>query len=312
MNTLKIGFQSLGFNRNRNFQPAMEGEGLSPHRNPGAAKSSSSNTIMSGFQTPASAFYAAERCMGFPHHPSTSFISQHNFSFSLESVAQDEPICDFTNALNSQICFNQYQKHSEKSCKVPRTQFWVPFRGNQQDQRAYCNTTRAVVANKTRIRWTQDLHDKFVDCVKRLGGSEKATPKTILKLMDTQGLTIFHVKSHLQKYRIAKYMPDSAQGKSEERSTDLTQIDVKNGLHLTEALQLQLDVQRHLHEQLEFQQNLQLRIEKQGRQLQMMIDEQQKTNESLLKNQDFNITCFDPLEASISENSADALTSGSS
>ncbi|KAL4340014.1 hypothetical protein GQ457_08G016510 [Hibiscus cannabinus] len=301
MNTQNIGFQSLGFHRNCNFQPAMEG--LSPQENPGVAKSSSSNTIMSGFHTPTSAFYVAERCMGFPHHPSTSFISQHNFSFSI----CNDPF------YGSDLCGNL-----GLNC----------FKGNSLE--AYCNTIRAVVANKTRIRWTQDLHEKFMDCVKRLGGSEsKGNSKDNSQTDGYPRITIFHVKSHLQvlilqlwfliseflsfrcdlclilqKYRIANYMPNSAQGKSKERSTDLTQIDVKTGLHLTEALQLQLDVQRHLHEQLEFQQNLQLQIEEQGRQLQMMIDEQQKTSESLLKKQDFNITSFDSLGASISETSA--------
>ncbi|KAF7823545.1 myb family transcription factor PHL5-like [Senna tora] len=82
----------------------------------------------------------------------------------------------------------------------------------------------------------------------------KATPKAILKLMDSDGLTIFHVKSHLQKYRIAKYMPDSAQGKSDKRThveEDVHRLDAKTGLQIREAIQLQLDVQRRLHEQLE-------------------------------------------------------------
>lgn len=30
----------------------------------------------------------------------------------------------------------------------------------------------AAVPNKTRIRWTQDLHERFVECVNRLGGPE--------------------------------------------------------------------------------------------------------------------------------------------
>jgi len=29
-----------------------------------------------------------------------------------------------------------------------------------------------VVSSKTRIRWTNDLHEKFVECVNRLGGAE--------------------------------------------------------------------------------------------------------------------------------------------
>lgn len=29
-----------------------------------------------------------------------------------------------------------------------------------------------TLSSKTRIRWTQDLHKKFVECVNRLGGAE--------------------------------------------------------------------------------------------------------------------------------------------
>ncbi|KAE8683589.1 Protein PHR1-LIKE 1 [Hibiscus syriacus] len=358
MNTQKIGFQenveqNLGFIRDYSFdhvgfqQPWIMG---SQQPNPGASKSSSSstNTIMVGFQTPGAAFYATERCMGFPQYGSSqggaAFCSQYNNkicsnsqfpsfhgleeNFSIPSVARGEPDYESRNTLQSLVksqifsCANKQtsQVRSHDPCNLLGNNaatvvnhFTVPFRGNQ-DQRVYCNShgsspaklsffqqekqssnyssgsggfsvssgnaaaSGSVIASKTRIRWTQDLHDKFVECVKCLGGAEKTTPKAILKLMDTEGLTIFHVKSHLQKYRIAKYMPDSAEGKSEKRTStsDKTQIDDKTGLHLTEALQLQLDVQRRLHEQLEIQRNLQLRIEEQGRQLKMMIDQQQQ------------------------------------
>ncbi|KAK2976122.1 hypothetical protein RJ640_010657 [Escallonia rubra] len=150
----------------------------------------------------------------------------------------------------------------------------------------------AIISSKTRIRWTQDLHDRFLECVNHLGGAEKATPKAILKLMDSEGLTIFHVKSHLQKYRIAKYMPESPEGKSEKRTSmnNVPQIDIKtSGMQIKEALQLQLDVQRRLHDQLEIQRNLQLRIEEQGKQLKMMFDQQQKKNKSLLETQNLHV-----------------------
>ncbi|KAH6812836.1 myb-like HTH transcriptional regulator family protein [Perilla frutescens var. frutescens] len=143
----------------------------------------------------------------------------------------------------------------------------------------------AASSSKTRIRWTQDLHDRFVECVNRLGGPDKATPKQILKLMDTEGLTIFHVKSHLQKYRNAKYIPESVEaiGKAEKKANtnNAAQLDLKNGVQLKEALKLQLDVQKRLHEQLEIQRNLQLRIEEQSKQLKMMFEQQQKTTQNL-------------------------------
>ncbi|KAG8070175.1 hypothetical protein GUJ93_ZPchr0006g44992 [Zizania palustris] len=55
-----------------------------------------------------------------------------------------------------------------------------------------------------RLRWTPDLHMAFVHAVERLGGQERATPKLVLQMMNVRGLSIAHVKSHLQMYRSKK------------------------------------------------------------------------------------------------------------
>ncbi|KAK3011312.1 hypothetical protein RJ639_012390 [Escallonia herrerae] len=130
--------------------------------------------------------------------------------------------------------------------------------------------------NKPRMRWTLELHEAFVEAVNKLGGSERATPKGVLKMMKVEGLTIYHVKSHLQKYRTARYKPDPSEGSSEKKLTpigELSSLDLKTGIEITEALRLQMEIQR----------NLQLRIEEQGKYLQMMFEKQQKSGNDMLK-----------------------------
>ncbi|PNS97893.1 hypothetical protein POPTR_016G047900v4 [Populus trichocarpa] len=329
----------------------------------------SPDSIMSRFESPASAFYATERYMRFPQYDcqvGNYFCSQYSNSYDSHVSSHQSSGADYINSgeqadhnfglkstLESVVkpqfsCHKSFDKSdkglsSSSGNKLPsehhnkfldnpgvslENHFLVPFQGNQNRQVDYNpynspfselgrfnsreekrsprfslggfpissgKDLSTTLSSKTRIRWTQDLHKKFVECVNRLGGAEKATPKAILKLMDSDGLTIFHVKSHLQKYRSARYMPDSSEGKAEKRTSidDVSQLDVKTGFQIREALEVQLDVQRRLHEQLEIQKILQLRIEEQGKQLKMMFDQQQKKTNSLLNNQNLNITSPD-------------------
>ncbi|KAK2638019.1 hypothetical protein Ddye_025814 [Dipteronia dyeriana] len=144
---------------------------------------------------------------------------------------------------------------------------------------AAANPLSTAAGTKSRMRWTPELHEAFVEAVNQLGGSERATPKGVLKLMNVESLTIYHVKSHLQKYRTARYKPEPSEETSEKNissTEEMKALDLKTTMSITEALRLQMEVQKRLHEQLEIQRNLQLRIEEQGKYLQQMFEQQRK------------------------------------
>ncbi|TVU27726.1 hypothetical protein EJB05_19223 [Eragrostis curvula] len=148
---------------------------------------------------------------------------------------------------------------------------------------------------KLRMRWTPELHEQFVEAVNMLGGSEsrklhllffvpaEATPKAIQKVLKVKGLTIYHVKSHLQKYRAVQHRPESSDaGASAKRSSlmDEAPFPQLKGLKNVEGLRTQIGLQKQLYEQLEVQRKLQLQVEEHSKYLEMIIAKQ---SESLKK-----------------------------
>ncbi|MCO5600685.1 hypothetical protein L7F22_054800 [Adiantum nelumboides] len=151
---------------------------------------------------------------------------------------------------------------------------------------------------KQRLRWTSELHEQFVNAVTQLGGPERATPKGVLKMMGAQGLTIYHIKSHLQKYRLAKYIPTTVPSHAQDADNNISIVPNTTsdtpGIHLTETLRVHVEVQKRLQEQLEVQRQLQMRIEAQGRYLQNIIEEQEKLSRVSNSSQTTTMSLKDP------------------
>ncbi|KAH1036938.1 hypothetical protein GLYMA_20G193600v4 [Glycine max] len=133
---------------------------------------------------------------------------------------------------------------------------------------------------KPRLRWTADLHERFVDAVTQLGGASKATPKAIMRTMNVKGLTLYHLKSHLQKYRLGKQSgKDSDEGckdasyLQESPGTDNSSPklpDANEGHEVKEALRAQMEVQSKLHLLVEAEKHLQIRQDAERRYMGML------------------------------------------
>lgn len=173
-----------------------------------------------------------------------------------------------------------------------------PSLTQQHQQLSLCGTKlpgdMSVVATadpKPRLRWTPDLHDRFVDAVAQLGGADKATPKSVMMVMNVKGLTLYHLKSHLQKYRLGKQPPqrdgntestkeagplDASQGRRTTLDASKAVQIQKESEQIAEALKAQMEVQKQLQEQLEVQRRLQTRIDAQSRYLQSILEKAQQ------------------------------------
>ncbi|CAI9093287.1 OLC1v1028754C1 [Oldenlandia corymbosa var. corymbosa] len=75
------------------------------------------------------------------------------------------------------------------------------FFDSKHDDRELCNNEPSSSVKKSRVVWTVELHQKFVNAVHQIG-YEKVGPKKILDMMAVPWLTRENVASHLQKYRL--------------------------------------------------------------------------------------------------------------
>ncbi len=76
---------------------------------------------------------------------------------------------------------------------------WDEFQ--QLQMRAYARRCDGRVRDgKHRLIWTKELHDRFVTAVGSLG-IKTAVPKSILQLLNVEGVSRENVASHLQKFR---------------------------------------------------------------------------------------------------------------
>lgn len=126
---------------------------------------------------------------------------------------QQQNIINHQNQNQNQFIFqNQESLHfgvSDFSCNYnnSRSRLLIPRIQSRRNSRA------------PRMRWTSSLHARFIRAVELLGGHERATPKSVLELMDVKDLTLAHVKSHLQMYRTVKNTDKqtaSSEGSGEE------------------------------------------------------------------------------------------------
>lgn len=79
---------------------------------------------------------------------------------------------------------------------------------------------------KKRLVWTPELHERFVKAIESVGMNQ-AVPKTLVTIMNVEGLTTEHVKSHLQKYR------NSLRKEDEEKKTNEIVCGVDLPVHAT-------------------------------------------------------------------------------
>ncbi|KAI3946228.1 hypothetical protein MKW92_033696 [Papaver armeniacum] len=122
---------------------------------------------------------------------------------------------------------------------------------------------------KPRLKWTPELHQRFIEAVNQLGGADSELGKNL------QG----QISNGINKIGCTSREPEDRMSEVSGALMSHTNLggQTNNSLQINEAIQMQIEVQRRLHDQLEVQRHLQLRIEAQGKYLQSVLEKAQQT-----------------------------------
>ncbi|GFZ00160.1 homeodomain-like superfamily protein [Actinidia rufa] len=129
---------------------------------------------------------------------------------------------------------------------------------------------------KPRLKWTPELHRRFVDAVTQLGGPDSYDQLHSLQYKYRLGKS--QQSETCNEIQKQEFKPNQrSHGHLSGEAGDETQNQMNESFQIAQALQMQMEVQRKLHEQIEVQRHLQLRIEAQGKYLQSVLKKAQDT-----------------------------------
>ena len=152
----------------------------------------------------------------------TEFIANEN------SKHYPKPIrFSSTNLNNSAEGIINNASSISKGCTPSKTTGLVNSKAGSSNAGGSGDATRKSESRmqKKRLVWTPELHERFVTAIEEVGIGQ-AVPKTLVMIMNVEGLTTEHVKSHLQKYRNS--LRKEAEEEAKERAEAFASSKSKN------------------------------------------------------------------------------------